>query len=69
MGSDYWEPLLAFMRESMLSEGTIDQGDLDRLIVTDEPATAAALIRDAALRKFGLRYDDGPRARRTLWER
>ena len=69
MGSDYWDPLLAFMRDSMLTEGTIDPGDIDRLIVTDEPATAAAVIRDAALRKFGLRYEDERRARRMLGER
>ena len=58
MGSDYWAPLLRFMRESQLEEGTIDQADLDRLIITDDPAAAAATIRDAALRKFGLRYED-----------
>ena len=53
----------------MLGEGTIDQGDIDRLILTDEPATAAAVIRDAALRKFGLKYEEERRARRLFGER
>jgi hypothetical protein len=69
MGTDYWEPLLAFMEESMLSEGTIDQGDIDRLILTDDPSTAAAIIREAALRKFGLRYEEERRANRLFGER
>lgn len=66
MGTDYWAPLLAFMRESQLREGTIDQADLDRLILTDDPSAAASTIRDAALRKFGLRYEDESRARRVI---
>ncbi|MEX0782061.1 MAG: TIGR00730 family Rossman fold protein [Dehalococcoidia bacterium] len=69
MGTEYWEPLVEFMREKMLSEGTIDQADIDRLILTDDPSTAAAIIRDAALRKFGLRYEEERRARRVLGER
>ena len=69
MGTDYWEPLVEFMRAKMLSEGTIDAGDIDRLILTDQPAAAAAIIRDAALRKFGLRYEDERRPRRVFGER
>ncbi len=69
MGTEYWEHLLTFMRESQFREGTIDQADLDRLILTDDPVFAAATIRDAAVRKFGLRYEDEGRPRRVLGER
>ncbi len=69
MGTDYWEPLVEFMRGQMVHEGTVTPGEVDRLILTDEPAAAAAIIRDAALRKFGLRYEDERRARRMLGER
>jgi uncharacterized protein (TIGR00730 family) len=63
MGTDFWEHMLTFMRESMLAEGTIDQSDIDRLILTDDPVYAAHVIRDAALRKFGLRYEPVHRQR------
>ena len=69
MGTDYWAPLLTFMRDSQLREGTIDQADMDRLIVTDDPTVAASIIREAALKKFGLRYEDEARPRKLLGER
>ena len=69
MGSDYWQPLIDFMRETQLAAGAIDQRDVDRLILTDDAAVAAGLIRDAALRTFGLKYIARPKRRRLLWER
>lgn len=64
MGSDYWSPMVSFMRESLAGMGTIDKADLDRITVTDDPAAAAACIRDAAIRQFGLSYR---RERRRYW--
>jgi uncharacterized protein (TIGR00730 family) len=70
MGTAYWEPLLTFMRDSMLAEKTIDPITIDRLILTDDPSTATAIIRDAALRKFGLHYEEqAPHPSRILRER
>jgi predicted Rossmann-fold nucleotide-binding protein len=69
MGTDYWEPLVEFMREKMLSEGTVDAADIDRLILTNDASTAATIIRDAALRKFGLQYEDERHPHRALGER
>src|SRR5579885_978757 len=55
-------PLLAFLRERLLGEGTIDPGDLGLLTLTDSPAAAIERIRDVALEAFARSY--GPRARR-----
>ena len=40
MGVEYWQPLLQFLHTSMVQQGTIDAADLDRLLVTDDVATA-----------------------------
>lgn len=45
MGTDYWAPLLAFMRDTLGGAGTISLGDLDLLTVTDDPAVAMAAVR------------------------
>jgi uncharacterized protein (TIGR00730 family) len=60
MGVDYWQPLLDFMRERMLPEGTISAEDLDRLIVTDAPEEATARVLDAATYRFGLDWEPTP---------
>jgi hypothetical protein len=52
------------MEQTLLRAGTIDPADLSRLALTDSATEAVALIRDRALREFGLSY--GPRARK-LW--
>ncbi len=62
MGQSYWQPLIAFMRERLIAEKTIDPIDCDRILVTDSPGEAVRSVTDIALHQFGLTY--GPRARR-----
>ncbi len=54
-GSDFWNPLLTFLRETMVREGTISSEDVDRFYVSDSPEEIACLISEVAKRKFGLR--------------
>jgi uncharacterized protein (TIGR00730 family) len=61
MGTDYWKPLLDFLRDTMLPAGTIEPSDLERLIVTDSPEEAASTILTAATTKFGLRWERKPK--------
>ena len=44
MGSDYWQPMLDFVRDTMLREGTISAPDVDLAFVTDSPREAVAHI-------------------------
>jgi uncharacterized protein (TIGR00730 family) len=66
MGSDYWSPLIGFIRDTMVSCGTISRGDPDLLTLTDDPDEAVRLISARALQKFGLRWQ--PRPIRVLGE-
>jgi len=45
MGRRYWEPLVGFLRGSLLAEGTIDEADLSLLQVTDSVDEAVASMR------------------------
>jgi uncharacterized protein (TIGR00730 family) len=45
MGLRYWSGLLDWMRDTALEQGMIDPADLERLVVTDDPAEAVAAIR------------------------
>ena len=62
MGRSYWQPMIDFLRDRMVADGTIDAEDLDRFVVTDDPAEATRIISEVALPKFGLGY--GPKVRR-----
>jgi uncharacterized protein (TIGR00730 family) len=62
MGSEFWSPLLAGVRDSMVREGTIDADDLRLLYLTDSPDAAVSFIRDTAMHRFRLSY--GPKAKR-----
>ena len=42
--TDYWEEMLDWVREEMLADGLVSQGDLDLLHVTDDPAEAVERI-------------------------
>ena len=59
MGRDFWRPLLEFLSTGLVAANTIDQADLDRLIVTDSAQVAVEAITDVAKRRFHLTY--GPR--------
>lgn len=51
VGSDYWEELLHFVRVETLEAGLIEQGDLDRLHVVDDPADAVRIIQECCERR------------------
>lgn len=68
MGTEFWQPFLDFMRNTLVREGTIDEGDLSLLYLTDDPSDAAQRIREVATRRFGLTYGARPRRRWFLWE-
>ena len=44
MGTDYWSGLLGWLRETAAATGTISEGDLDLLTVTDDVDEAVATI-------------------------
>jgi uncharacterized protein (TIGR00730 family) len=53
VGSDYWQGLVDWMRERMLAEAKVDAGDLDLLMVCDDPKDIiAAVFRGAELQGF-----------------
>ena len=69
MGKEYWRPLLGFMSEKMVKEGTIDQADLDRFIFTDSAQEAVESVTAIAKRAFGLTYGSRMRKRWFFGER
>jgi uncharacterized protein (TIGR00730 family) len=69
IGKEFWRPLLNFMSATMVKAGTIDQADLDRLIVTDSPEEAVGSITEIAKRAFGLTYGSRLRRRWFFGER
>ena len=63
-GSTYWRGLLDWVRSTMLQDGKISPEDMDLILVTDDPAEAAAHIvgrHQARLAEHGPRF----RRRRT----
>ena len=65
MGRDYWGAWLAELRKMLLAAGTVDVRDLDHIHISDSPEEAVELIRERALRQFGLSY--GPQLRRRWY--
>ncbi len=45
MGTDYWQPLLDFIRNTMLANGTISPADMDLFTLTDSPEEAMQVIQ------------------------
>ena len=68
IGVDYWRPLVEFLRGTLLAERAIAAEDIDRIALTDDPAEAAAIMREHGVGRFGLSYTP-PKRRRILFER
>jgi len=60
-GVDYWEPLLGFVRDRLLTHGAIEERDFRIFLVTDSVAEAVEYITEDAMREFGLTYRGAPR--------
>jgi predicted Rossmann-fold nucleotide-binding protein len=69
LGTEYWSPLVAFLRNSPLVQGAIDEGDLARILLTDSPSEAVDFVQRTAIKSFGLRYRARRKPRRLLFER
>lgn len=54
MGVEYWTPLRDALAQSLLRHGAIADGDLDRLVLTDDVEDVVHCIRECARRRFGL---------------
>lgn len=66
-GIDYWQPMLDFLHTRMVFQGTIDQADLDRFILSDSPREIATEVAAVAMKRFGLKRGK-PRPRWWLGE-
>lgn len=53
-GIEYWQPLVDFLRNTMVKQGTIDVLDVDRLILSDSPVEIATRVSHVAMKHFGL---------------
>lgn len=50
MGSDYWNHMRSFLRETMIEAGTISPDDLDLALVTDDPRAGIEYIKNRIAR-------------------
>lgn len=70
MGSEFWQPMVGFLREKMVRERTISPGDADMFLLTDSVEEAAAYIELHAVKPFGLvRREGRPKKKWWLLER
>lgn len=53
-GSEYWQPLLDFMKKTMLGFKTISKSDLDFIKVTDDPEEVLSIINTHMEKKMQL---------------
>ena len=65
MGKTFWTPLVDYLRNTMLAAKTVDEVDVSRWLITDSPEEAVEMIRERAMKQFGLTY--GPRASPRWW--
>jgi uncharacterized protein (TIGR00730 family) len=55
-GRDYWDGLVRWMRDTLLAHGAVSEGDLARLLVTDDPDEAVERLAETArLQQLDLR--------------
>jgi uncharacterized protein (TIGR00730 family) len=59
--SSYWNGLVSWMRDTMLTHGTISPQDLDLLYISDNPEEICTLVTQAYRASFHMRDDDSNR--------
>lgn len=68
MGREYWEPMLEFLQDRLVGRMMVNPEDYKMLTVTDSPDEALAVILEAAMKKFGLRWATKKKPRWWLGE-
>ena len=56
MGKEYWNPLLDFIKESLLKRGAISEKDINLIHVTDTASEAVFHIKSIVVTDFGFKY-------------
>lgn len=59
IGTDYWGPLVGWLREQVVTRGMIAEADLDLFLVTDSAEEAVEHIRSAPTRRRHIDTDEG----------
>jgi len=60
MGREYWQPLFDLLRGTMVRAGTIELADVDRIVLTDSPGEALAVLDRYARERAGIRLEPRP---------
>jgi uncharacterized protein (TIGR00730 family) len=69
MGTDFWEPLMTFVRDRLIEEGTISPADLDLFTLTDSVDEAARHLAKHTLHRAEVVEAEKPIPRHMLGER
>lgn len=69
IGKEYWEPLLEYLRNTLLRASAIDEKDMSIFTLTDSLDEAMKLITNTTFERFGLRYRYRPTQLTVLWEK
>ena len=59
VGSDYWLPILQYLRNTLVKYQTVTPEDVDRILLTDSVKDVVNWISDVGRQRFGLTY--GPK--------
>ena len=68
IGKDYWSGLLHFLKDPLCALGAIDPIDLSKIRLTDSPTEAILWIKEAAIQRFGLKYQQTKKPWWLFWE-
>jgi len=68
IGVAFWRPLIDFLVNRLVAEGTCQPSDVERIFLTDSPREAVTAITEVAVREFGLSYAPHLRRRWFLGE-
>ena len=54
VGTEFWKPLLQFIKNSQLDKGYISRADLEGIVITDSVGAAVNHIKEIAMKRFGV---------------